>query len=302
MPLPPPSRAVQTDPMNDSIVTSHELASELKETSASVFRGETGFETLDKILEGVESGELVIVTGPSGEGKTTMLMSITKNMAEKNIESLWFTLEVTPRQFIDKMVRAGGSLPMFYIPRKGIDDADPDFVKMWEKQSKKKYEMINWLEIKILETIARARQDNKELRCVFIDHIHQIFSIERIERNISLELGDLVAKIKKIAVENNLVIFLVAHNKDPQEGATLREPRKEDIRDSGLIVRLADTVIGIWRIPNDDDGTGKRRKEMNEHDHKAKVRVFKNRRTGTLGYFIVYHYHHYLTENAFHDF
>ncbi|MDE2104798.1 MAG: AAA family ATPase [Patescibacteria group bacterium] len=284
--------------MNDQIITSHELAEELKKTEESVFKSMTGMPTLDRLLGGVEAGELVIVTGPSGEGKTTMLMSITQNMANEGVDSVWFTLEVTPRQFIQKMTRTE-KLPLFYIPRNGIDTADPEFVKAWEKNYKKRYEMIDWIEVKILEAQAKAAAEGRNLRCVFIDHIHQIFSIERVERNISLELGDMVAKIKKIAVENNIVVFLVAHNKDPQEGATLREPRKEDIRDSGLIVRLADTVIGVWRIPNDDDGTAARRKVIAEDDNKAKIRVFKNRREGKLGSFVMYHIDHFLTEDAF---
>lgn len=282
--------------MNDKIVTSHELQQEMLAKEDSFFKTKTGFDSMDRLLDGVEAGELVIVTGPSGEGKTTLLMSITENMAKAKVESVWFTLEVTPRQFLQKLSKMSDTMPLFYIPRKGIDDADPEFVKWWEKEHHHRYEMINWIETKVKEALSRAQNEGKELRCVFIDHIHQIFSIERVERNISLELGDMVAKLKKIAVENNLVFFLVAHNKDPQESATLREPRKEDIRDSGLIVRLADTVIGVWRIPNDDDGTAHRRKEINENDNKAKIRVFKNRRTGKLGYFIAYHRNHYLTE------
>lgn len=77
------------------------------------------------------------------------------------------------------------------------------------------------------------------------------------------------------------------------------EPRKEDIRDSGLISRLADTIIGVWRIANSNDGTALRRNDIGEEDNKAKVRVFKNRRNGTLGYFVMYHVNHYMTEDGF---
>lgn len=286
----------------DRVVTSHELAEELKKIDASVFRIMTGLPSLDRLLDGVEAGELIVVTGPTGEGKTTLLMSITKNMAASNIESIWFTLEVTPRQFLAKLVKAQGDdeakLPMFYIPRAGYEDIDIKILEQFKKKHNREFQMIDWIEYKIIEAKLKAEQKGNTLKAVFIDHIHMIFSIAKVERNISLEIGDMVAKIKNIAIENNLAVFLIAHTKDDPQGS-LRDPRKEDIRDSGLISRLADTIIGVWRIPNKEDGEKTRRTELSEDDRKAKIRIFKNRRTGKLGYFVAYHEDHCLTEDMF---
>lgn len=285
----------------DRIVSSHELAEELKKTDESVFKIPTGVKSLDRILgDGVEAGELIIVTGPTGEGKTTLLMTVTKNMADADIKSVWFTLEVTPRQFLQKLMKATGEdekkLPLFYLPHAGVEDADDAYVKDWEQKHRRKYEMIDWIEDRIIEAKVKIEQDGSLLKAVYIDHIHQIFSLARSTSNISLEIGDMVARIKDIAITHNLAIFLIAHTKDPQEG-TSREPRKEDIRDSGLISRLADSIIGVWRIKNSNDGTKSRREEIDENDNKAKIRIFKNRRTGVQGFFTMYHKDHYLTED-----
>lgn len=259
----------------DKIVSSHELAEKLKETEDSVFKISTGIKSVDRLLDEVEMGELVVVTGPTGEGKTTLLMTVTKNMADLKVSTVWFTLEVTPRQFLKKIMKSTDQLPLFYLPNKNLDNT------------------VAWLEQRIIE--AKVKYDAK---VIFIDHIHSIFSLARVTNNVSLEIGDLVAKIKDMAITNNLVIFLIAHCKDdPQNSA--REPRKEDIRDSGLISRLADTIMGVWRIPNRDDGTMNRRNPIDEQDNKSKIRIFKNRRTGVLGSFVMYHRDHYLSEDPF---
>ncbi len=256
-----------------------------------------GFGSLDRILDGVEAGELIVVSGPTGEGKTTLLLNITSHMASQDIGTTWFTLEVTPRQFIKKITKASnGVLPLFYMPSAGFDDAEAEEVKAWENKKKRRFEMIDWIELRILQAIERGNNEGMPIRAVFIDHIHQIFSISKVERNISLEMGDMVAKIKELAVKLDLVIFLIAHSKDDPQG-TAREPRKEDIRDSGLISRLADTIIMIWRIPNDDSGSS-RRKEINEGDNKAKIRIFKNRREGTLGFFTATHKDQKLSDDS----
>lgn len=267
----------------DKIVSSHELAEELKKTQDSVFILPTGIAAYDRLHEGgVEAGELIIITGPTGEGKTSFLMSITKNMADQKINSAWFTLEVTPRQFLKKIMANSTELPLFYVPKENTDN------------------QINWIEERIIES--KIKFDTK---VVFIDHIHQIFSIARMnaQSNLSFELGDLVAKIKKIAIDHNMVVFLIAHSKDDPSG-TSREPRKEDIRDSGLISRLADSIVGVWRVPNGEEIDSTRRKALNEEDNKTKIRVFKNRRTGKLNAWFMYHKNHYLSEDppSFDDF
>lgn len=286
----------------DRIVSSHELAEELKQTDESVFKVATGIASLDRILgDGVEAGELIVVTGPTGEGKTTILMTVTRNMSAAGINSVWFTLEVTARQFLKKIVMASGGdeskVPLFYLPRSGVEDAQEEYVKQWEQDHRRRYEMIDWIEDRVIEAKVKVEAGGAPLRAVFIDHIHMIFSLAKTKQNVSLEIGDMVARIKEIAITHNLVVFLVAHTKDDPQG-TAREPRKEDIRDSGLISRLADTIIGVWRIANSSDGTKSRRDEINEEDNKAKVRVFKNRRMGTLGFFTMYHHEHALTEDA----
>lgn len=280
----------------DKVIAAEDLKKILAETESSVFTTPTGVESLDRILENVEAGELVIVTGPTGEGKTTLLMSITRNMALAGHNTVWFTLEVTPRQFIKKLDMSDGALPLFYIPQAGFDDTDIAYVKAWETRYRRKYTLLDWIEDRIIE--AKVKYDTKEsvLKAVFIDHLQMIYSTETFKQNVSLEIGDLAGQIKSLALHYNLTVFLIAHCKDPQEGSP-REPRKQDIRDSGLISRAADIILGVWRIPNSSDGHETVLKQIAEEDNKAKVKIMKNRRTGKLGYFTAYVKDHYLSED-----
>lgn len=262
----------------DRMVSSHELAEELAKTEDSNFIVSTGIKSLDEMHEGgMEAGEVWIFSGPSGEGKTTITMSITQNMCDKDVKTAWFTLEVTPRQFIKKMQARKDTVPLFYLPN---ENQDP---------------VIQWIEERIVE--AKVKYN---VQVVFIDHLQQIFSMARMENpssNLSWEIGDLMAKIKSIAVMHDIAIALIAHTKDDPSGSS-REPRKEDIRDSGLVQRLADTIVLVWRVPNSDELSNSRRKPLNAEDIKAKVRVAKNRRTGQVGAFFMYHQNHYLEESG----
>lgn len=230
---------------------------------------------------------------------TTLLMSITRNMAEYGEKCLWFTLEVTPRQFMNKIRIDEDKLPLFYIPAAAMDLADEDYVKEWERKHNRSYETMDWIEDKIVEAKVKHDEEGKPVRVVFIDHIHQLFSINQQSKNLSLEVGDLVARIKHWALSKGLIVFLIAHCRDIPTEQSQREPRMGDIRDSGMISRIADIVLGVWRIRNQDDVTIKKRVEVGEHDTKAKVAIFKNRREGIKSSFAVYHAKHYLSEDAF---
>ena len=254
----------------DRVIPASELRAELALTADSVFSLKTGIPTMDRILDGVECGELIVVTGLSGEGKTTFLMTLTNNMAMAGVHSVWFTLEVTPRQFMKKITMRSDKIPEFFIPKDNTDNS------------------LAWIEARILES--RSKYNSK---VVFIDHINMIYSLEQSKGNVSLEIADLVAKIKQIAIKYNQVVFLVAHCKDPLDK---KEPTQRDIRDSGMIVRLADTVMGIWRVRNDSQVDDVVLKVLDEGDNQSKVRIWKNRRTGKVGYFFMEHNNHYLTE------
>lgn len=252
----------------DRVVSSLELSEELKKTEESVFKLKTHIPAMDRILDGVECGELIVITGLSGQGKTSLMMTITSNMVEHGDKAIWFTLEVTPRQFLKKISARTDILPEFYVPRENTDNT------------------LNWIEERIVES-----QLKFNTKVVFIDHINAIFSLEASKGNISLEIGDMVAKIKQMAIKHNLVIFLVAHCKDPIDN---KEPTDRSIRDSGMINRLADTTMGIWRVKNNQDSN--RLEELEEEDTWAKVRIWKNRRNGKLGWWYMQHEKHHLIE------
>lgn len=268
----------------DRVVSSIELQKELEKTKEEIFVIPTGMPTLDRLLEGgVEAGELFVVSGPTDEGKSTMLMSITRNMARKEVKTAWFTMEITPRQFIKK-IGSRGELPLFYLPNEAYEAGE---------------DTLNWIQERIIE--ARAKYG---VQVVFIDHLHQIFSLAKTSQkrgNMSWEMGDLVGRLKNMAISLNIVIFLIAHTKDDPEGSA-REPRKEDIRDSGLISRLADEILMVWRVKNDAELDGKRRTPTDEHDTKAKVRLMKNRRVGKYGTWFMHHDNYHLLEVSLDDY
>jgi len=124
--------------------------------------------------------------------------------------------------------------------------------------------------------------------------------MEKMKGNLSLEIADVVAQIKQIAVEYGLVIFLVAHSADNKLSVNA-EPTIRDIRDSGMISRLADSVLGIWRIAQEENLADLQKAKpvlFGETDEKFynKLRIWKSRREGNYGTAYLVHENHAFTE------
>jgi len=250
----------------DEIVSSLVIAEELKKLPVNSFKVSSGYAGLDRRFDGgFEYGEMIIVSGPTGSGKTQFLICMTKRYEKAGVPTLWFEYELTQHQFFS---RFGSNPPLFYLPKKIT----------------KRH--IDWLEEKILEGVVKYNT-----RVIFVDHLHFIVDVlkNRVD-NVSYLMGNLVARLKEIALEHNIIIFLVAHPKK-EEPVGADDPHHDDIRDSGFIPQYADACLMIWRVPNMYTIGMPRKKQrmIEENDNRAVLRVTKNRRTGKVGYINLVH-------------
>ena len=174
---------------SDKVISSHEYKKELDEKKEKeIFSFKSGFPKLDMHTQGFETGELIVISGWTGHGKTTICQSLTVNFEKQGIKTLWFSYESPARSFFSKFK----SLPLFYLP----------------KELKKS--TLDWIEERILE--AKIKYD---IRVVMIDHLHFLFDFIQ-TRHPSLEIGTIVRTLKTLAIKYNLVIFLIAHTSMPK--------------------------------------------------------------------------------------
>jgi hypothetical protein len=219
----------------DRVVTSFELDGILKQSQEQTICVKSKMPTLDRLLEGFEAGELIAVSGPRKSGKTLFAQTLTANFLP--VTSLWFSYELTLKQFL----RTFPELPLFVSPLK---------LKAYS---------LPWLKERILEALLKH-----SIGVVFIDHLHFLFDLVR-TKNTSLEIGQVVRFLKSIAIDYNLIIFLLCHMKKISFD---KEPDDSDVRDSSLISSESDTGLILWRLV--------------DTENQAMVKVAYSRRTGVL--------------------
>ena len=190
------------------------------------------------MVDGFRGGELYVISGPTKNGKTLFAQTLTVGFSNQQFQPLWFTFEVPARQFLSQFPE----LPLIYLPAKLRAHALP------------------WVEDRIHESFLKYHT-----RIIFIDHLHFLFDLARM-RNPSIEIGQVIRRLKTMAVSEDLLIFLLCHTVKGKSDSNLSY---ESIRDSSFISQESDCVMMIQRTPDDGLNT-------------ARLSVEFHRRTGIL--------------------
>lgn len=208
------------------IISSLELKIKLDQKKEPEQRLLSNLPTLDKAIEGFTLGELIVISGPTKNGKTLLAQSLTNEFTKQNAFPLWFSFEVMPQYFL----RSFPELPLFYLPEK---------LKM---------SALDWVISKMHESFKQYHT-----RVIFIDHLHYLFDMAR-TRSPSIEIGTIIRRLKTTAVEHGYMIFLLCHTR--KGSSDTERLTYELIRDSSFVSQESDTVLMIARNTKDPQNNG----------------------------------------------
>ena len=206
---------------SDRVVSSHDFYQALKKLP-EVKLIKFGIKGIDNVLGGFALGDLITVSGFTGFGKTTLAQTISFNLGQQDITTIWFSYELTSRQFFNKYTE--DNVPLFYLPI-----------------NKKPYD-INWIEEKIIEAKSKFN-----IQAAFIDHLHYVVPMatnSNVKQNRGDIVGDAMRTLKLMAVKHNVAIFLMAHTKQPKDN---NSPVIGDLRDSSFVGQESDIILIMHR-------------------------------------------------------
>jgi len=232
-------------------VVSSVVFNQMLQDRPAIPKHKMGITELDSALDGFEPGELIVISGPTAMGKTTLCDTIVQNLNKQDKKSIFFTFEVTPAKMIQNHKDPENCV---YLPleHKAMD--------------------LNWLRDRVDEAIAKYK-----VTAVFIDHLHYVIDMTS-NRNMSLEIGATMRFLKRdLALALSIPVFIVCHaSKVPFD----QEPSMAHLRDSSFVAQEADTVLIVFRR-FDKDFMGKPQKTMLQG--LSTIKIDKARRTGAMG-------------------
>lgn len=208
----------------------------------------TNFDDLDMHIGGLRKGNLIVLGGRTGHGKTAFSLNLAMNLLKRDYKVGIISLEMTQHEITSRLLAMNAGLNLLDIFEKRLDEKEWDKIKNLAPDLSK---TLNNLVIfdgdtTLDQTVYFIHNMVKKHGCkvVIIDYLGLI-TIPEIKHNPYLEIKTITRKLKLLAKELDVPILLLSQlNRSAAEG---EKPHLAHLRDSGSIEQDADIVLFIYR-------------------------------------------------------
>lgn len=220
----------------------------------------TGICDIDMLLGGFEPGQVVIVAGRPGMGKTAVACSMATGMARRGAGVLFLSLEMKGGELGARMVS-----DLCFDGRRGIEfdkiinatvDRDQMARMVRAKEAVREWPLsiidtgtvtISRLNLGIRRAKRRMAAKGQELKVVIIDYL-QLLHVDEPGRKSQYEVVSEISRaLKAMAKDTGIAIIALAQLSRAVEQRDDKRPQLSDLRDSGQIEQDADAVMFLYR-------------------------------------------------------
>lgn len=208
----------------------------------------TGMREYDAHTLGLHEGQLTVVAGRPGMGKTVLLMMWAVNMAQRGHTVGFWSGEMSEKQMAARAAAAWSGVDnhklrtgaMTLEEKRRFMDAIGKLselpIHFWEGEMRP-----GALKMKVLEAQARGGMD-----ALFVDYIGLMQSDTRTE-NETQRVSEVSWGMKSIAMACKIPVVAASQLNRKVEERQDKRPQLHDLRASGTVEQDADVVIGLYR-------------------------------------------------------
>ena len=210
----------------------------------------SGLMDLDDMTSGFHPGELIIVAGRPGMGKTALALTMGRNAAilEKTGVGM-FSLEMANHQLAMRLLCAEGRVDSHLVRTGKLPKTQ------WKNLSIAVGSLAEapiYLDdtpgMSVLEVRAKARRlkAEKDVGLIIVDYL-QLMTGPKGSESRQQEISQISRSLKNLAKEIDLPVIGLSQLSRAVESRTERRPQLSDLRESGAIEQDADVVIFLYR-------------------------------------------------------
>jgi replicative DNA helicase len=210
----------------------------------------TGFVDADRMLNGLNRSELIILAARPSMGKTAFALNIAQNIAiDAGKTAVIFSLEMSAKQLLRRMFSSIGNIDSHNI-RTGQMRPDD-----WERLTNA-ISVISEAPIKIVEEAfsldqiradaRRLKREGEDLGVIVIDYL-QLITVEGNFSSANERISHISRSLKLLARELDVPVIALSQLSRAVEQRQDKRPMLSDLRDSGAIEQDADVVMFLYR-------------------------------------------------------
>jgi replicative DNA helicase len=207
---------------------------------------QTGWRYLDKYIGGYNEGDLIVVAGRPGMGKTAIALTLTKDFAKYNHKALFLSLEMSNEQLAKRYLSLIGNIENWKIRNGRLEQIEIDKVINTANNQTIEFYIDDDVDTSIAQIKAKAKlhKSRKGLDLLVIDYIQLI---KGTKANREQEIAEISRGLKLLAKELKITVIVLAQLSRKSEERQDKRPMLSDLRESGAIEQDADIVMFPFR-------------------------------------------------------
>ena len=282
-----PSDNTDIIPMSEALNTALQNIGEVM-TNGSMSGVPTGYPKLDEFTGGWLNGNVALIAGRPGQGKTICLLEHAKHAAKLGYPVLFLSLEMPVVSLVYRMISGTLNDDMPYSKLKTGKLNIDQYKNVSNTSVTELYGLpITWYDgankdVNYLSMMIQKIVREKNIKLVVIDYI-QLMSDSQIKGNDEFStVGSVADKVQSLAKKLNIPFLCATQLNRANEGRGSHRPRLSDMRSSGKLEQMASVVIGLYREDYYAFEKAKEENTMPEFNNEIEYIFLKNRDGNTL--------------------
>ena len=248
-------------PLQRLLLAEADILEERGETRGRFNGLETGYRSLDAILQGLQPNSMTIIGARPGTGKTAFALGVLVHVgAVVQRPALYFSLEMSRQELAERILASTARIDSSKLRTGDLSEAD------WNRahdafgflQSAKIFIDDNPA-LTVMDVRSRARrikQQNRDLGVVIVDYLQLMSSRGRADNRL-VEVSEMSRSLKILARELECPVIALSQLSRKLEERADKRPVMSDLRESGSLEQDADVVLFLFRpeqygeVPND---------------------------------------------------
>ncbi|MCP3659326.1 MAG: replicative DNA helicase [Bacteroidetes bacterium] len=226
----------------------------------------SGFISIDKVTQGWQKSELIIIAARPGMGKTAFLLSLIRNAAvDHNIPGAIFSLEMSNLQLINRMIASEAEIESEKLKKGSLADHEwEQLIHKTNKISQSNIFIDDTPALSIFDLRAKCRRlkAKHDIQFIVIDYLQLMSGYSgKNMGNREQEIAAISRALKCIAKELDVPVIAASQlSRSVETRGGDKRPQLADLRESGSIEQDADMVMFLYRpeyygLNEKDDGT-----------------------------------------------
>lgn len=243
----------------------------------------TGIAGIDGLSGGLYKKEVMVLGGLSSDGKTALASFMAMNMARRGKHVLHFSFEMTGDQTMARFFAGYAGVEADRLRIGGLREGDIEKMRRYRSELEGLpyyFTNLHSMSLEALRAEIMLRQRKGECDVVVIDYLHTLAPERRKNETQEAVIRAAITALKSIAVEAGCAMLVVSQlNREVLKRSDSDFiPQMSDLRDSGAIEYVADSVVIISRP---ERFIGKKDKNGKELSRLLRLYMLKNRNGAT---------------------